>query len=161
MGAKMVSLRLDEELLEWADAYAKEREVSRTALLESALVSFREDCKAGVPALREAARRQSSVPAKTEGVGECPFHGAWEGEEAVRHPGETTAYRLRLKLNAAVRELRDGETADRIRDIYERVSEDVLNGRVSKPPLLQRLREAEAENRELRAALERYRERMP
>jgi hypothetical protein len=41
------------------------------------------------------------------------------------------------------------------------VSEDVLNGRVSKPPLLQRLREAEAENRELRAALERYRERMP
>jgi hypothetical protein len=95
------------------------------------------------------------------GLGECPFHGAWEGEEAVRHPGETTAYRLRLKLNAAVRELRDGETADRIRDIYERVSEDVLNGRVSKPPLLQRLREAEAENRELRAALERYRERMP
>jgi hypothetical protein len=74
MGAKMVSLRLDEELLEWADAYAKEREVSRTALLESALVSFREDCKAGVPELREAARRQSSVPAKDEGVGECPFH---------------------------------------------------------------------------------------
>jgi hypothetical protein len=73
MGAKMVSLRLDEELLEWADAYAKEREVSRTALLESALVSFREDCKAGVPELREAARRQSSVR-ETEGVGECPFH---------------------------------------------------------------------------------------
>jgi hypothetical protein len=67
-------LRLDEELLEWADAYAKEREVSRTALLESALVSFREDCKAGMPELREAARRQSSVPAQAEGVGECPFH---------------------------------------------------------------------------------------
>jgi hypothetical protein len=45
--------------------------VTRQALIEGALVSFREDCKAGVPELREAARRQSSVPA-TEGVGECP-----------------------------------------------------------------------------------------
>jgi hypothetical protein len=89
----------------------------------------------------------------------------------MNRPGETTAYRLRLKLNAAARELRDAEdiarmempawpTADRIRDIYEQVSEDVLNGKTSKPPLLQRLRESEEENRELRAALERYRARI-
>jgi predicted transcriptional regulator len=71
MGAKMVSLRLDEELLEWADAYAKERGVSRTALLESALASFRVDAESGVPELREAARRQSSVE-DDRGVGDCP-----------------------------------------------------------------------------------------
>jgi uncharacterized protein with PhoU and TrkA domain len=67
---------------------------------------------------------------------------------------ETTAYRLRMKLNVAVRALRDAEdiarvempawpTADRIRDIYEQIGEDVLNGKTTKPPLLQRLREAE------------------
>jgi hypothetical protein len=72
VGTKMVSLRVDEELLGWATGYAAEREVSRSELLESALVSFREDCDRGVPELRAAAARQSSVPSKAEGVGECP-----------------------------------------------------------------------------------------
>jgi predicted transcriptional regulator len=71
---KVLSLRVPDDLAEWADGYAAERGVTRQALIEGALVSFREDCEAGVPELREAARRQSSVPAKTEGVGECPFH---------------------------------------------------------------------------------------
>lgn len=76
-------------------------------------------------------------------------------------PGETTAYRLRLRLNAAVRELRAAEdiarvempawpTADRIRDIYEQISDDLLNGKTTVPPLKQRLREAEEALRALR-----------
>jgi hypothetical protein len=74
---------------------------------------------------------------------------------------ETTAYRLRQHLNRAVRELRAAEdiariempawpTADRIRDIYEQVSEDVLNGKTTKPPLLQRLRALEEQQAQQR-----------
>lgn len=66
------------------------------------------------------------------------------------------AYDLRQRLNRAVRWLREAEdiarvempawpTADRIRSIYEQVTEDVLNGRESVPPMRQRLTEAEAE----------------
>jgi hypothetical protein len=49
MGTKMVSLRLDEELLGWATAYAKERGVSRTGVVEAALRSYRGDRVDGVP----------------------------------------------------------------------------------------------------------------
>jgi hypothetical protein len=66
------------------------------------------------------------------------------------------AYDLRQRLNRAVRWLREAEdiartempawpTADRIRDIYEQVGEDVLNGKKTIPPLRQRLAEAEAD----------------
>jgi hypothetical protein len=80
-------------------------------------------------------------------------------------PGETVYYRLRQHLNAAVRQLRDAEdiarmempatmpTADRIRSIYEQISEDVLNGKTNRPPLLQQLRESEARCSRLAAAL--------
>jgi hypothetical protein len=64
------------------------------------------------------------------------------------------AYDLRQRLNHAIQWLREAEdiariempawpTADRIRDIYEQITEDVLNGKTTQPPLLQRLREAE------------------
>jgi hypothetical protein len=68
---KVLSLRVPDDLAEWAEGYAKERGVTRQALIEGALVSFREDCEAGVPELRAAARRQSSV-ADDRGVGDCP-----------------------------------------------------------------------------------------
>jgi hypothetical protein len=78
---------------------------------------------------------------------------------------DNMAYDLRQRLNRAVRWLRDAEdiariempawpTADRIRDIYEQISEDVLNGKTTKPPLLERLRNAEAENAKLRQAVQ-------
>jgi hypothetical protein len=53
MGTKMVSLRVDEELLGWATGYAKERGVSRTSVVEAALRSLREDCARGVPDLED------------------------------------------------------------------------------------------------------------
>lgn len=52
MPGKVVSLRLPEELLDWATAYAKERGVARSDLLVQGLQSFREDCEAGVPEIR-------------------------------------------------------------------------------------------------------------
>ena len=74
------------------------------------------------------------------------------------------AYDLRQRLNRAVRWLREAEdiariempawpTADRIRDIYEQVNEDVQNGRTTVPPLRQRLAEAEAELERLQEVL--------
>jgi len=69
--AKVVSLRLPEELLEWADGYAELRGVSRTDLLVEGLRSFKEDCENGVPEIRRVARRQSSVRG-SDGVGVCP-----------------------------------------------------------------------------------------
>ena len=70
-------------------------------------------------------------------------------------------YELRQLLELAVRRLREAEdiariempawpTADRIRDIYEQVTADVLNGTLSVPPLRQRLADAEAEIARLR-----------
>jgi len=67
---------------------------------------------------------------------------------------DNRAYDLRQRLNRAVRWLREAEdiarvetpalvTADRIRDIYEQVTEDVLNGKASIPPLRERLAKAE------------------
>jgi hypothetical protein len=74
--AKMVSLRLPEELLEWADEYSKTRGVSRTDLLIEGLASFKDDCERGVPEIRAAVARQSSVNpaglAALQGVGNCP-----------------------------------------------------------------------------------------
>lgn len=75
------------------------------------------------------------------------------------------AYDLLQRMNKAVQWLREVEdiarmgmpawpTADRIREIYEQISDDVLNGRSSVPPLKQRLSEAENENRRLQAAFD-------
>lgn len=73
MAKQAVALRLDPETLEWADAYAAERDTSRQVVLESAVASFRQDCEAGVPELRQTARAQSSVRDDAEqGVGDCP-----------------------------------------------------------------------------------------
>lgn len=75
MAGKVVSLRLDDELLSWATGYAASRGVSRTALLEQGLRSFREDCESGVPEIKAAAARQAYARAKDEvqqGVGVCP-----------------------------------------------------------------------------------------
>ncbi len=71
MAKTAVALRLAPEVLEWADGYAAQRGVSRQVVLESAVASFMEDCKAGVPELRARARAQSAVRA-SDGVGECP-----------------------------------------------------------------------------------------
>ncbi len=81
-----VAVRLTPELVEWADEYARERtlvareagelakgeKISRQQVLESAVEAFRDDCLAGVPELRAAVRRQSSVRGEDEGVGVCP-----------------------------------------------------------------------------------------
>lgn len=75
MAAKVVSLRLDEELLEWATSYAAERGVSRTDLLVEGLRSFQEDCEKGVPEIRAAVQRQVGQADAAAGVGDCPKRG--------------------------------------------------------------------------------------
>jgi hypothetical protein len=72
-----VALRLAPEVLEWADEYAAGGACRGRWCWRSAVASFMEDCKAGVPQLRAAARAQSSV-ARGEGaaVGECPKNKA-------------------------------------------------------------------------------------
>lgn len=70
---KVLSLRVPDDLAEWAEAYAKQRGVTRQALIEEGLRSFQADCESGVPEIRAAAARQSSVRADAEqGVGDCP-----------------------------------------------------------------------------------------
>lgn len=67
--SKLVSLRIDDELVAWAEAYAKQRGSSRSAVLEEALRSFRQDCEGGVPdlpapeslAVREARAKVNEV----------------------------------------------------------------------------------------------------
>lgn len=60
--------------------------------------------------------------------------------QSVGTPQETARYRMTMELKAAVRHLRAAEDiarlemsypklADRIREIYEHASEDVLNGK--------------------------------
>lgn len=56
MTSTMVSVRLEERLLEWTDSYAKERGVSRTELIEQALLEYRELAASGVPQLRQRMR---------------------------------------------------------------------------------------------------------
>jgi hypothetical protein len=53
VGTRMVSLRVEEGLLEWATGYAKQREVSRSALMEAALRSLRDDAVRGVPEIED------------------------------------------------------------------------------------------------------------
>lgn len=67
----VVSARLDDELGGWLAEYAAARGVTRQALVETALAGFMEDCKSGVPEIRERARRQSVVRDDAQGVGEC------------------------------------------------------------------------------------------
>lgn len=74
----MVSLRLDDDLIAWADAYAKERGVSRSELLVQATISFKEDCDRGVPEFRERVKRQSYA-----GKVSC------QGERSAVHPWVT------------------------------------------------------------------------
>ncbi len=72
MAAKMVSHRLDAELIAWADDYAKQRKSTRTAIIDAALREFREACEGGVPELpkKQTVPRVCSKPAvpKIEGV---------------------------------------------------------------------------------------------
>lgn len=104
MAAKMVSLRLPEELAAWAEAYAAQRGVSRTDLLIEGLVSFREDCERGVPEIREQIREV------VRGVGDCPksdgghvFRShAEDSERRCRHCG--LAGRLSRPNDKAVKE---------------------------------------------------------
>lgn len=72
MGTKMVSLRLEEGLLAWADAYAEGRGVSRSELLEQAVLSYKDDCDRGVPEFRERLRRQQAVKTPKDGECSCP-----------------------------------------------------------------------------------------
>ena len=71
MAKQTVTVRLDEELVQWADGYAKERGSTRTDLLASAIESFRKDCESGVPELRQAAREQAGLRHSDRGVGDC------------------------------------------------------------------------------------------
>jgi hypothetical protein len=79
MPGKVVSLRLPEELLDWATSYAETRGVARSDLLVEGLVSFREDCERGVPEIRQRVREV------VEGVGSCPKHA---GGHVWSPPGE-------------------------------------------------------------------------
>lgn len=54
--AKVLSGRVDEDLAAWVEAYADERGVSRSAVLEAALKGLREDAKSGVPDLPKPER---------------------------------------------------------------------------------------------------------
>jgi hypothetical protein len=60
---KVLSLRVPDDLAEWASAYAKERGVTRQALIEGALRSFREDCQGGVPDLEDERVPRPIAPA--------------------------------------------------------------------------------------------------
>lgn len=78
MAKQRVDLRLDERLLSWADEYALERGTTRTAIIEAAVERFQDECRRGVPELRAAAARQSSVRTP-DGVGECSARGDGKG----------------------------------------------------------------------------------
>jgi hypothetical protein len=70
---KVLSLRVEDDLADWATAYADSRGVTRQALLEEGLRSFKADCEAGVPEIRAKARAQTSVKdAPEDGVGKYP-----------------------------------------------------------------------------------------
>jgi hypothetical protein len=46
---KVLTARVPDELADWAEGYARERGVTRQALIEMALADFRESCRGGVP----------------------------------------------------------------------------------------------------------------
>lgn len=55
MSTRRVELRMKVELADWVDAYAKERGSTKTAVIEAAIGSFREDAARAVPDLERAA----------------------------------------------------------------------------------------------------------
>lgn len=65
--SKVLSVRVDDELADWAETYALERGVTKQALLADGLRSFREDCESGVPEIR----KQIRAVADPVGVGSC------------------------------------------------------------------------------------------
>jgi hypothetical protein len=75
--SRVLSLRVPDDLAEWAESYAEQRGVTRQALLEEGLRSFRDDCVRGVPEIRAAAQRQAAAAHTTpeRGVGDCPERG--------------------------------------------------------------------------------------
>lgn len=66
-----MTARVPAELAEWASAYAKERGVTRQALIEEAVRSLREDASGGVPVIRQRAREVVE-----QGSGDCPKSAA-------------------------------------------------------------------------------------
>jgi predicted transcriptional regulator len=71
--AKVVSVRVPEDLADWLDGYAERRGVKRGDLIATALAGFREDCESGVPELRRTAELQAYTNrAEERGVGDCP-----------------------------------------------------------------------------------------
>jgi hypothetical protein len=64
---KVLTARVPDELADWAEGYARERGVTRQALIEEAVRSLKEDAEGGVPDIRDRASRQVATPS-----GECP-----------------------------------------------------------------------------------------
>lgn len=112
--SKMVSVRLEDELVAWLDGYAEKRGVSRTELLGSAIESFRDDCERGVPDLRRAVRELRCEPKPGECVcpvfddgrrgfrQACPVHGGRSREDFARLTAERSELFSRLKPPASV-----------------------------------------------------------
>lgn len=63
---------MDVGLADWADAYAAERGVTRTAVYELALRSLREDARAGVPDLEEPSGERAGDSAPGASGGRSP-----------------------------------------------------------------------------------------
>jgi hypothetical protein len=61
--AKVVSVRVPEDLADWLDGYAERRGVTRGALVLSALVEFRDSAERGVPDLDRAPRIRAAESA--------------------------------------------------------------------------------------------------
>jgi hypothetical protein len=69
--SKPVAVRLADEVAAWVESYAAERGVDPSAILRTAVESFKRDCESGVPEIRELVRRQSVVRVEGRGVGDC------------------------------------------------------------------------------------------
>lgn len=125
-GGVMMSLRMDPELAAWAVAYAKERKVSRTALVEAAVRDLRERARAGVPDLgapaveaapipegetefQRDAREQAALAHATDGVGCCPQHAG--GHQWGREEGAAKC----IHCGLAARDFLDAATEQRTR----------------------------------------------
>jgi hypothetical protein len=64
--SKVVSGRVPDELADWLDAYAKERGVTRAAMLASAIEALRGDAAGGVPDVK-VAKTYPNVPGVKRG----------------------------------------------------------------------------------------------
>jgi hypothetical protein len=105
MEKKMVSLRLDEGLLQWATAYAESRGVSRTELLEGALLSFKAECETGVPDLKRRVREEREP---RPGECSCPLlPGVRDGDPPIR------GFRQGCEVHGRTREEFQQSVADR------------------------------------------------